>query len=135
MSEPSWEAARQQLIRLLWEHGVHYEPTIVEPGVVTDVFIDTSQVTLRGDGLSLIESLLVPLLQDDGVEAVGGPAMGAIPLVTMLARQQWPAFYIRTWRARAWAALANQRQPPAFRHGGRVGRRSRRHGDLSVALL
>src|SRR4029450_10054573 len=95
MSEPSWEAARQQLIRLLREHAVHYDPTIVEPGMVTDVFIDTSQVTLRGDGLSLIESLLVPLLRDDGVEAVGGPAMGAIPLVTLMARQQWPAFYIR----------------------------------------
>ena len=63
MSEPSWEAARQQLIQLLREHAVHYGPTIAEPGVVTDVFIDPSRVTLRGDGLSLIEALLVPLLR------------------------------------------------------------------------
>ena len=95
MSEPSWEAARQQLIQLLREHAVHYGPTIAEPGVVTDVFIDPSRVTLRGDGLSLIEALMVPLLREDHVEAVGGPAMGAIPLVTLLARQQWLAFYIR----------------------------------------
>ena len=95
MSEPSWESARQQLIQLLREHAVHYDPTIVERGIVTDVFIDMSRVTLLGDGLSLIESLLVPLLRDDRVEAVGGPAMGAIPLVTLMARQQWPAFYIR----------------------------------------
>ena len=95
MSEPSWEATRQQLIRLLREHAVHYGPTLVEPGVVTDAFIDPSRVTLRGDGLALIEALLVPLLRQDRVEAVGGPAMGAIPLVTLLARQQWPAFYIR----------------------------------------
>jgi orotate phosphoribosyltransferase len=88
MSEASWESARQQLIRLLREHAVHYGPTIVEPGVVTDVFIDPSRVTLRGDGLALIESLPVPLLRDDRVEAIGGPAMGAIPLVTLLARQQ-----------------------------------------------
>jgi len=135
MRDASWEAVRQQLIRLLRAHAVSYGPSLVGPGVVTDVLIDSSRVTLHGDGLALIEALLVPLLKNDHVEAVGGPAMGAIPLVTMLARQQWPAFYIRTWRARAWAALANQRQPPAFRHGGRVGRRSRRHGDLSVALL
>ncbi len=95
MSEPSWESARQQLIRLLREHAVHYGPTIVGHGAVTDVLIDTSQVTLLGDGLSLIESLLVPLLRNDRVEAVGGPAMGAIPLVTLIARHQWPAFYIR----------------------------------------
>jgi orotate phosphoribosyltransferase len=95
MSAPSWEAARQQLIQLLREHAVHYGPTVAEPGVVTDVFIDPSRVTLRGDGLSLIEALLVPLLREDHVEAVGGPAMGAIPLVTLLARQQWLAFYIR----------------------------------------
>jgi orotate phosphoribosyltransferase len=95
MSEPAWEAARQQLIQLLREHAVDYGPTTVEPGVVTDVFIDPSRVTLRGDGLALIEALLVPLLRQDRVEAVGGPAMGAIPLVTLMARQQWPAFYIR----------------------------------------
>jgi orotate phosphoribosyltransferase len=95
MSEPSWESARQQLIRLLREHAVHYGPTIVGRGAVTDVLIDTSQVTLLGDGLSLIEALLVPLLRNDRVEAVGGPAMGAIPLVTLMARHQWPAFYIR----------------------------------------
>ena len=38
--------------------------------MVTDVFIDPSRVTLRGDGLSLIEALLVPLLREDHVEAV-----------------------------------------------------------------
>jgi orotate phosphoribosyltransferase len=37
----------------------------------------------------------VPLLADDHVEAVGGPAMGAIPLVTLVARQQWAGFYVR----------------------------------------
>ena len=95
MSEPSWEAVRQQLIRLLRAQAVSYGPSLVGPGVVTDVLIDPSRVTLHGDGLALIEALLVPLLKNDHVEAVGGPAMGAIPLVTMLARQQWPAFYIR----------------------------------------
>ena len=43
----------------------------------------------------MIEALLVPLLTQEHVEAVGGPAMGAIPLVTVLARQPWFAFYIR----------------------------------------
>ena len=74
MSEPSWEATRQHLIRRLREQAIHYGPTLVEPGVVTDVFIDPSQVTLRGDGLALIEALLVLLLREDRVEAVGGPA-------------------------------------------------------------
>ena len=45
MNEPAWEAARQQLIRLLRAHAVHYGPTTVEPGVVTDVFIDPSRVS------------------------------------------------------------------------------------------
>jgi orotate phosphoribosyltransferase len=95
MNDPTWEAARQQLIRLLREHAVHYGPATVEPGVVTDVFIDPSRVTLLSEGLALLEALWVPLLREDGVETVGGPAMGAIPLVTLMARQQWPAFYIR----------------------------------------
>ena len=71
MRESDWEAARQQLIRLLRAQAVRYGPVIVAGGVVTDVFVDVSRVTLHGPGLSLIESLLVPLLRQDGVEAVG----------------------------------------------------------------
>jgi orotate phosphoribosyltransferase len=95
MSEPTWESARQQLIRLLREHAVQYGPATLASGTVTDVFVDTSRVTLLGPGLSLIESLLVPLLGHDHVDAVGGPAMGAIPLVTLMARSQWAGFYVR----------------------------------------
>jgi orotate phosphoribosyltransferase len=95
MSEPTWESTRQQFIRLLREHAVQYGPTTLASGTVTDVFVDTSRVTLLGHGLSLIESLLVPLLANDHVDAVGGPAMGAIPLVTLMARHPWAAFYVR----------------------------------------
>jgi orotate phosphoribosyltransferase len=95
VSEPAWEAARQQLIRLLQEHAVQYGPITLASGTVTDVFIDTSRVTLFGHGLSLIDSLLVPLLSNDRVDAVGGPALGAIPLVTLMACHQWTGFYVR----------------------------------------
>jgi orotate phosphoribosyltransferase len=95
VSEPEWEAARQQLIRLLREHAVQYGPVTIASGTVTDVFVDASRVTLLGQGLSLIESLLVPLLWNDRVDAVGGPAMGAIPLVTLMARHRWAGFYVR----------------------------------------
>jgi orotate phosphoribosyltransferase len=95
MSEPAWESARQQLIRLLRERAVQYGPATLASGTVTDVFVDTSRVTLLGHGLSLIESLLVPLLAHDHVDAVGGPAMGAIPLVTLMARHQRAGFYVR----------------------------------------
>jgi orotate phosphoribosyltransferase len=95
MSEPAWESARQHLIRLLREQAVQYGPVKLASGTVTDVFIDTSRVTLLSQGLSVIESLLVPLLRNDHVDAVGGPAMGAIPLVTLMARHQWAGFYVR----------------------------------------
>ena len=95
MSEPEWESARQQLIRLLREHAVQYGPVNLASGIVTDVFVDASRVTLLSQGISLIESLLVPLLWNDHVDAVGGPAMGAIPLVTLMARTHWTGFYVR----------------------------------------
>jgi orotate phosphoribosyltransferase len=95
MSEPAWESARQQLIRLLREHAVQFGPATVASGTVTDVFVDVSRVTLLGRGLSVIGALLVPLLAQDHVDAVGGPAVGAIPLVTLMARHQWAGFYVR----------------------------------------
>jgi orotate phosphoribosyltransferase len=95
MRETTWEAARQQLIRLLRQEAVHYGPVTLASGTVTDVFVDTSRVTLLSPGLSLIEALLGPLLANDHVDAVGGPAMGAIPLVTLMARHRGAGFYIR----------------------------------------
>jgi hypothetical protein len=59
---PAWEAARQQLIRLLREEAVHYGPVTVGRGMVLDVFVDMSRVTLLSPGLSLIEALLGPKL-------------------------------------------------------------------------
>ncbi len=82
----TWEAARQQLIRLLREQAVQYGLTTLASGTMTDVFVDTSRVMLLCPGLSLIESLLRPLLAHDHVDAVGGPAVGAVPLVTLMAR-------------------------------------------------
>jgi orotate phosphoribosyltransferase len=35
------------------------------------------------------------LLRNDHVDAVSGPAMGAIPLVTLMARTHWIGFYVR----------------------------------------
>lgn len=95
MSESAWEVARQQLIRLLRVQAVQHGPVTLPSGTVSDVYIDVARVTFLGQGLSLIESLLVPLLRQDGVEAVGGPAMGAIPLVTCMAREHWTGFYVR----------------------------------------
>jgi orotate phosphoribosyltransferase len=77
------------------EPAVHYGPVIVGRGTVTDVFVDMPRVTLLSQGLSLIEALLGPLLAHDPVDAVGGPALGAIPLVTLMARHRRAGFYIR----------------------------------------
>ena len=135
MSEPSWEATRQQLIRRLREHAIHYGPTLAEPGVVTDVFIDPSQVTLRGDGLALIEALL-------GAPAPGGsrrgrwwPGDGRDPTrdpagAPAVARLLYPAGPAGTY-----AALGDQRHPAAPRHGGRAAGRSGHHRDLPADLL
>lgn len=50
MSEPPWEAARQQLIRLLLEQAVQYGPVTTASGTVTNVYVDAPQVTLLGHG-------------------------------------------------------------------------------------
>jgi orotate phosphoribosyltransferase len=114
VSEPAWESARQHLIRLLREQAVRHGPVTLASGTVTDVFIDTSRVTLLSQGLSVIESLLVPLLRNDHVDAVGGPAIGAIPLVTLMARHQWAGFYVRRREqahGRPWAIGGSPPEP------------------------
>ncbi|MDP1809681.1 MAG: orotate phosphoribosyltransferase [Actinomycetota bacterium] len=81
-------AMRQELRRLTMA-AVHKGPVTLASGKISDFYIDGRLVTLSAEGLYLTACLMADLLKDDDFDAVGGPTMGADPLVGALLYHFW----------------------------------------------
>ena len=95
--ERNWEELR----RLLLEKSYEKKRVTLASGRESDFYIDCRQATLHGRGAVLTGRLIYARLRDTEVEAVGGPTLGADPMVTAvsliasLAGADLPAFIVR----------------------------------------
>ena len=76
---------RQRLFKLIKEKAYHPGPITLASGKVSDYYIDARAVTLASEGAYCVGRLLFDLVKDEPVQAVGGPTLGADPLVGALA--------------------------------------------------
>jgi orotate phosphoribosyltransferase len=74
-------AFRQELQRYLLEHALRFGDFTLTSGRKSDYYIDGKQTTLRARALLLVAQLLLDALKPLGVEAFGGPTLGADPVV------------------------------------------------------
>ena len=92
--------ARLELRRLLLERAVRRGAITLRSGATSNYYIDCREVTLSPDGLALVARLLLQSLPP-AIEAVGGPTLGADPIVAgicLLSGQvarPLPAFIVR----------------------------------------
>jgi orotate phosphoribosyltransferase len=86
----SIEQSRKELLELITEKAFEKRDIVLTSGLKSDWYIDGKQATLHPLGLMLVGALLFDRLKGSGIEAVGGPTMGADPLVaaTALVSQQ-----------------------------------------------
>jgi len=81
----SISSVREQLFRLIKEKGYHPGPIKLASGKVSDYYIDARAVTLSSEGAYCVGRLLLDLVKGEPVQAVGGPTLGADPMVGALA--------------------------------------------------
>ena len=81
----SIEQDRESLRKLLIERAFEKREIVLTSGLKSDWYIDGKQATLHPMGLKLVGELIFDRLKGVGIEAVGGPTMGADPLVTATA--------------------------------------------------
>ena len=68
---------------------------------MSDYYIDARRVTLSAEGAELCARLIWNMIKDDSFDAVGGPTLGADPLVgaiaflSMQAHEYWLAYTIK----------------------------------------
>jgi orotate phosphoribosyltransferase len=92
---------KDQLYRLIKEKAYREGAIKLASGKTSDYYIDARAVTLSSEGAWLVGCLLFDLVKDWGIKAVGGPIMGADPMVGALAaisfqrKQPISAFLIR----------------------------------------
>jgi len=79
---------REALKRLVTD-SIHKGPVTLASGKISDFYIDGRLVTLSADGLQLTAVLMADMLGDLDFDAVGGPTMGADPIIGALLYHYW----------------------------------------------
>ena len=76
---------RQQLGKLIQEKAYHEGAIKLASGKVSPYYLDARAVTLSSEGAYCVGHILFDMVRDLGVAAVGGPTLGADPMVGALA--------------------------------------------------
>jgi len=72
---------RAELFQLLKTQAFFRERITLSSGKQSDYYFDARRVTLSAKGAYLCGRLILDLIKDDRVDAIGGPTLGADPLV------------------------------------------------------
>jgi len=75
---------RQRLLQLIRERALIQGQVTLSSGQTSDFYVDGKMIELHPEGAHLIGETLYELIRDLPVDAVGGLAVGAVPVVTSL---------------------------------------------------
>ena len=74
-------AQRARLNELIRQRALRYGDFVLRSGARSNFYLDCRQVTLDPEGAFLVASLILERLRGVRVQAVGGPALAAVPMV------------------------------------------------------
>lgn len=72
---------RTRLLSLLKKKAFKKKEVILSSGKKSNFYIDARCVTLSGEGAFLVASIIWELIKKEDIEAIGGPTIGADPIV------------------------------------------------------
>lgn len=76
---------------VLRERSLKFGNFVLRSGKASSYFFDGKQTTLSAEGAALVGPLMFELIKDLDVAAVGGPTLGADPIVTAVAAESFRA--------------------------------------------
>ena len=93
----------EEILALAQELGaLLYGEFVLASGQTSTYYFDGRLLTLSPKGANLVARALLPAIRESGASAVGGPAVGAVPLVTEIAMlsgqdggEPIPGFFVR----------------------------------------
>lgn len=100
--ETNGNAMVGRLLEIALERGaIRYGDFTLSSGRKSAYYFDGRLLSLDPEGAYLLGHVLLPLIADAGVDAIGGPTLGADPIVAAVATASWqqgtpiPAFIVR----------------------------------------
>ncbi len=74
---------KERLLELIKELAYEKKKVILSSGKESDFYVDLRNITLHPEGLYLVSSIMFDIIEREfkGVEAVGGPTLGADPII------------------------------------------------------
>ena len=76
---------KQRLFELIKTHAVARGDFLLSSGKKSNYYIDCRKVTLSPEGAYLSASVILSLLENDKIDAIGGPTIGADPIAGAIA--------------------------------------------------
>lgn len=81
MNTQTIEQDRQKLLELMIKEAYFREKIILSSGKESDYYIDARRVTLDAQGAYLCARMVVDIVGDEVIDAIGGPTLGADPMI------------------------------------------------------
>ncbi|MBE0478193.1 orotate phosphoribosyltransferase [Candidatus Aerophobetes bacterium] len=76
---------KEYLLGLIKEKALFYQRIKLSSGKQSGYYIDARQISLSGEGAYLIAKTVFNLIKEDNIQAIGGPTVGADPIVGAVA--------------------------------------------------
>lgn len=85
MENTDLQKLKKQLFDLIKNNAFFKEKITLSSGKQSDYYIDARIITLNSKGAFLCASIVLEMLKNDNVQAIGGPTIGADPIVGAVA--------------------------------------------------
>lgn len=72
---------RKELLELIKSDAYFREKVILSSGKESDYYIDARIITLQPRGVYLVAEQILALIENDSIDAIGGPTLGADPMI------------------------------------------------------
>lgn len=85
MEENNLSELKEKLFNLLKREALKKGSFVLSSGKVSNYYLDGRVITLTPEGAYLVASIILELVKDKKIDAIGGPTLGADPIVGAIA--------------------------------------------------
>ena len=85
MDKKNLEELKRELLAMLKKEAFKKGKFVLSSGKTSDYYLDGRIITLSPEGAYLVASIILELVKDQNIDFIGGPTLGADPIVGAIA--------------------------------------------------
>ena len=124
MAEQGLKELKAELLTLLKKEALKKGRFVLSSGKISNYYLDGRIITLTPEGAYLVAAIILELIKDKGIDAIGGPTLGADPIVGAIAAlSHINKIAVKTFIVRKGAkehGMQRQIEGPALKKGDKV---------------